>query len=556
MRRKRRVLTGVIAICMCGSLVGCGEGASTESTINQETGQAAASNDPYGRFPETITMTIGKGTPTDSRLPDGETVEDNEYVRYISDKLNIKYTHAWQADSDTAYWEKVPLVLSSGDIPDVMVVREPQLKQMYEAGMIEDLTDAFYNNVSPDLNAAYDNVKGQSLESATMDGKLMGIPSISPGADAQSILWVRDDWRKKLNLPEPETMDDVIALAKAFKEQDPDGNGKDDTKGFIGVTDIANVGNSTFGFDPMFSYYDSYPEMWINDENGKPTYGSIMPQTKEALAKLSDLYAQGLIDNEFVYKDVNKSNELVAGGKAGLFFGPWWLPNWPLNDSVKQNPEIEWKAYLAPLDKEGEYNTHMMFPSRDYLVVRKGYEHPDAVVKTCNMQFDMNRLGAEGAFYKGQNVQFQWDCMPFTLLLSDYYEKEVMAAEIKRAIDGEVKPEDLKADYKQIYDYYMVDQKNPKADITSWSMSNAYLTGAQTLNSDKMNRVFGCFYGQTDTMEKKWANLKKLEDETFLKIVAGQLPIDEFDKFVEEWKSLGGDEITEEVVAEVAAKEE
>lgn len=59
--------------------------------------------------------------------------------------------------------------------------------------------------------------------------------------------------------------------------------------------------------------------------------------------------------------------------------------------------------------------------------------------------------------------------------------------------------------------------------------------------------MFSVTYNQTPTMETKWANLKKLEDETVLKIILGQAPIDSFDKFVKDWKAQGGDEITAEV---------
>ena len=39
--------------------------------------------------------------------------------------------------------------------------------------------------------------------------------------------------REKLGLPQPKSWDDIQALAKAFTTQDPDGNGKNDTYGFI-----------------------------------------------------------------------------------------------------------------------------------------------------------------------------------------------------------------------------------------------------------------------------------------------------------------------------------
>jgi putative aldouronate transport system substrate-binding protein len=53
--------------------------------------------------------------------------------------------------------------------------------------------------------------------------------------------------------------------------------------------------------------------------------------------------------------------------------------------------------------------------------------------------------------------------------------------------------------------------------------------------------------GTTATMQDKWDYLHKLEMETFSGIVFGDKPVDEFDKFVQQWKSQGGDKITQEV---------
>jgi putative aldouronate transport system substrate-binding protein len=62
-----------------------------------------------------------------------------------------------------------------------------------------------------------------------------------------------------------------------------------------------------------------------------------------------------------------------------------------------------------------------------------------------------------------------------------------------------------------------------------------------------MEKVYSVFYGMTRTMETKWATLEKLENETFLKIIVGDLPVSAFDDFVAQWKKLGGDQITAEV---------
>ena len=80
------------------------------------------------------------------------------------------------------------------------------------------------------------------------------------------------------------------------------------------------------------------------------------------------------------------------------------------------------------------------------------------------------------------------------------------------------------------------------------------MVGSRSLTEEGYVPVYNSFNGRTETMNSKWANLKKLEEETFAKIVTGKAGIDEFDAFVEEWKASGGDEITQEVQAELSAQ--
>ena len=69
--------------------------------------------------------------------------------------------------------------------------------------------------------------------------------------------------------------------------------------------------------------------------------------------------------------------------------------------------------------------------------------------------------------------------------------------------------------------------------------------------NDKYIPVYNAYNGQTETMETKWANLKKMEEETFAKIIIGKADISEFDTFVENWKNQGGDQILKEINEEL-----
>ncbi|CAH1210407.1 MULTISPECIES: extracellular solute-binding protein [unclassified Paenibacillus] len=514
--------------------------------------------DPFGKYDQTITLTYGKEVdPTDKSLPAGDTPENNQYSRYVKDNLNIDTKVTWQAATGTNYEQKVNLAISSNDLPDALVVKDTQLRAMVKAGQLEDLTDAFNRFASPAMKSYMEKTNGVSAEAVTFDGKMYAIPSIQVHSDGVHQMWIRKDWLDKLGLEPPKTMEELEQVAKAFVEQDPDGNGKHDT---IGVAGQQNGGrlyanflestNNTYGLDPIFGAYKAYPGYWLKDDAGNPVYGSILPETKEALAKLRDMYADGLIDKELGIR--KSASEPVVNGNAGIFFAPWWMGYGPLPDAIKNDPNANWQAYLLPLDADGQFNAHMGAPSTVFVVVRKGYEHPEAVIKMLNLL-----IRDESTF----DISVPVGHYPLRVPMSYMDESEYSAKALQEVLAGTKKPEDftdpgyklLAADIQNVkkvkkepYDNMDIQYWDPQADLGVWSRIYSLLVGSSSLQQD-YNKVYSLLYSQTRTMESRWSNLKKLEDETFLKIIMGAAPLDTFDTFVSDWKKQGGDKITEEV---------
>ncbi|MCY9691618.1 extracellular solute-binding protein [Paenibacillus alginolyticus] len=514
---------------------------------------------PFSKSTKPITIKIGKDVDaSDKSLPAGDSPENNPYTRYIKDNLNIDTKIVWQAASGKDYDQKVNLSIASNDLPDALVVKDTQFRQMVKSGQLADLTEVYNKYASPAIKHIIETTQGLALKAVTVDGKMYALPNVTTESDMVHMMWIRKDWLDKLGLQPPKTIDELEKVAKAFVEQDPDGNGKADTIGITGPqlggllnADFINPNNNNYGFDPIFSSYHSYPGFWLKGADGKTTYGSLQPETKQALSKLRDLYSKGLIDKEMTIR--KDAQELIKNGTSGIYFGLWWAGGYgPLADAIKNNPKANWQAYTAPLDVNGEFTPHMGNPSNQYLVVRKGYEHPEAAIQMENLL-----LRDESKF----DVKVAIGNYPLRVVFAPMDEMDVTYKMMKEVLAGTKKPEDLdipgykllKADAEKVkkvklepYDKNDIQYWDPNADLGTWKRMYSTFVGISPLQQP-FKKTYSVTYSQTKTMESKWALLDKLEKETFLKIIMGAAPLDSFDKFVQDWKKQGGDQILAEI---------
>ena len=484
---------------------------STGMLLSNSVWAADTDADPYGAMPETVTLHVGRSEDANASYLSGQDSLNNYLVDYIKEQLNVDFVYDFSVASD--YSTKVSMAIASGSIPDIMFVTASQLRELVAADAVEDMTAVYETYASDNLKAAYDTTDGISFENATFDGKLMAMPSISPGADAIPILFVRGDWMDELGLDEPKTVEDITNIVKAFKEKYGDSNSL-----VMSQNIVSENGNNTYGMDALFALYGAYPKHWVTDADGNLVYGS---------------------------------NTDEASGQAGIFFGAWWNMSWPLNNMVEEDPNIYWNAYIAPLTDDGTYNTATLCPSSSFMVIKAGAseEVKEAAVKVMNYQFDIDQDQGE-SLKSNPSDPYSWTSMPFSILLSTYTDKETKAEKVLKAAAGELDESELTGEAAQWYESYQAAEKDVAAaaadnDLSGW----AYVRGCKPLveGADIMNKVFDATYAKTESMDSKWATLEKLEDEFYLQYLNGEATDDDFDAYVQQWNDLGGADITAEL---------
>ncbi|SFJ80428.1 putative aldouronate transport system substrate-binding protein [Paenibacillus sp. UNC496MF] len=543
-------------------------GANHQTAANGATNEAAsdapanAANEApavnAGKYETPIDFTIVGQSDPNLKFDEGQSYDKNSVYDAYAEELGINIKNKWIVDSKQ-YDDKVNLTVASGDLPDLMKVNATQLQQLVENDLVYDLTDVYDRYASENTKKFMTADGGAELNAAKFDGKLMAIPVTDSPYNSAQFLFVRKDWLTKLNLPEPTTMDNLLQVIEGFTKNDPDGNGKNDSYGIIAQKEIYN---QAFSFAGLFNGYHAYPGAWVKDASGKLVYGSIQPEMKTALQALQEMYKAGEIDPEFFTKDHTKENELVANDQAGLAFGQFWTTSWPLPSAVVKDNKVtqEWEVYPIPSVDDQPAMTQIGMNSGNiivgtgvngYYVVSKESKHPEAAIKLLNKFIDVDTVfptPETERFHKGKTSDAYWKLNPIIVMSQDAQARA--GGQLPKAV--EAKDPSMVADsvvgsayYKDVEAYWGGNAGNWSSWMVakphgSLDIMNQYLTS---------NRFwFDSFAGApTPTMASKKSVLDQKEQELYTKIITGKAPIGDFDKFVGEWSSLGGEQMTQEV---------
>ncbi|WP_214628236.1 extracellular solute-binding protein [Paenibacillus agaridevorans] len=523
--------------------------------------------DPLGKFDPMIEVTTVKSLDDGSmNFPEGESIDNNLWTQGFEKDLGIKLKVEWLVP-DNQYDQKLNVMIASDDLPDIMMVNAVQLKQLVDNEMVADLTEVYAQYKSELTDQIMMSDGGIGLKQATFDGKLMALPQMNGAADSAPILWIRKDWLDHLGLAVPATMEELINVAKAFTENDPDQNGQKDTyglaleKGLFGGEFVLN------GFFNGYHAVTGSPGnlLWNKGSDGNLIMGYVQPEAKTALGKLAEMYKAGYIEKDFAVKDVGKVGESVVSEKIGMFYGLHWNVFTPLPSAVQKNPAADWRPYPIPT-VDGTITAENLLGVSNFFVVKKGAVNPEAAVKILNyFLLKQNPLSPEfdARFHNGpqypdashseykyspifvfhpqQNILIHRGFVEYgkardTNVLSAWNQGNQADIDLLEngynGTDGEGKAAGVKT---EVWAGWMW-----SGPIGAYSVVNSYLENKQIVEP--------VFYGApTPTMTAKQSTLEKLILENYTKFIMGVRPIEEFDKFVQDWDSLGGADITKEV---------
>ncbi|WP_309119652.1 extracellular solute-binding protein [Paenibacillus sp.] len=232
----------------------------------------------------------------------------DKLLRVLEEKTNTKLEINWVPNA--SYEEKVISALATDALPQAVYVGNIAIynnfKSALRAGQFWEIGP--YLKEFPYLS----NLDPTVLKNSAVDGKMYGVYSATP-LSRQGVIY-RKDWADQLGLKAPETIDDLYAMMKAFKEQDPDGDGQADT---IGLADRSDL---VYGAFKTVSSYFGTPNNW-GDQGGELRPEFMFPEYVETMKFFKKLLDEGLINHDFPVTSKPDHEALFKSGKAGVYIG-------------------------------------------------------------------------------------------------------------------------------------------------------------------------------------------------------------------------------------------
>ncbi|WP_022919432.1 extracellular solute-binding protein [Ruania albidiflava] len=269
--------------------------------------------------PVTINMALG-GAANDY-TPD----DDNVIATTLGDAIGAQVVHQHSP-------EDLAASLAAGDAPDIFRVDRNQLQRFVEQGLVLDLSD-----YQDQLGDYVDFVGEETAGRGVIDGKLSAITRYQNNVNGVTY-WIRQDWLDNLGLETPTTLEEFREVLRAFTEDDPDGNGQNDTYGLTGAAP-----------DPLFrplwgSFGTPGPGTIYLDESGELRSGYEDEGVADAIAYIADLQTSGYVDPDSYSLSSMEARDRGFQGGAGVMAQSWTAVKKQEAEelAVAANPDAEW----------------------------------------------------------------------------------------------------------------------------------------------------------------------------------------------------------------------
>ena len=354
---KKRTLALLLAGMMTvGMLSGCGDSGSGDS--GSQGGQSGSQEEQSGSQEEQAGDEGGNTPAADEKIDvlnqsetmkmsvvclQGYTQPDSQIQKWLGERYNLDIEVLALPGWSDATAKITLLMQDETQRPDIIWWwnMEKDYSQWVEAGLLVDV--APYMEKYTNMRDYYNSVDpGVLFYASDASGAIYRIPG-DVAEPACETLWIRQDWLDNLNLEVPKTLDELESVLYAFTNDDPDGDGQNNTYG------LGGDGYDLRSFWPWIQGCGDGlgRDTFLKMDDGSYIYGPTTEDCKTWLGRVSKLYADGVITPNII-TDTDRDEEMANGGFGVTYsWVSWNNPSvGPMQSFYSTHPEAKW----VPID--------------------------------------------------------------------------------------------------------------------------------------------------------------------------------------------------------------
>lgn len=338
---------------------------------------------------EPISFEVGVLTDQDE-----ESIRTGNYeiFKIMEERTNISIN--WKPISHSGQVSKLVLWFVSNSYPEAfygMWNRSADWQRMVDQGFLIPLDPYVEAGLMPNLAKKLEQ-RPELLDGIRMkDGHYYSLPRyLDAGRNSEILdyLHLNKKWMEALDLDPPEDLNDLYNILIAFRDGDPNGNGKQDEIPMSAVFSHQRMGLwSLFGSFGLFDNY--YNHMMVR--NGKVISPNIQAEYKEAIKFFNKLYEEKLLDLEFFSQTEEMFNSKIRNGQVGFWAGqaiPRHLGDRDGEDLAEIHEEI---LFVPPLKGfNGEEPIWPYFPDESWgsFEITNKCENPEVLLRWVDQFYD------------------------------------------------------------------------------------------------------------------------------------------------------------------------
>lgn len=252
---------------------------------------------------------------------------DMYLFKEMENKTNIHLEFDTPSSANNAAKERINLMFSTSDLPDIILKNDlgtANIQKYASQGLIVAL-DPYIDKYAPNFKALMEKYPDIRQRVTAPDGHIYYLPNIKDylPSNVGRYPLMNTEWLKKVGMPAPKTSDELLQVLTAFRDKDPNGNGKADEIPFSAhnLDFLTHAVGTMFGLDYQYAQGQLFG---ANFDNGKVNIWLDDPRYKQTLQFLKTLNDQKLIDPEIFTQTDQVYFGKLADNRIG--FTPLYQP--------------------------------------------------------------------------------------------------------------------------------------------------------------------------------------------------------------------------------------